>query len=265
MAFYIFDVDGVLTDELARPDQEVLRAIGRLHKKEEQVAFITGRSRKWLADNVFPALDASLDWSSLYCVAEHGAIKGKGPDINSWKLDRDFVIPEKVKKELYKISRKPEYEGLIEWDDTKESMGTVESVHGEPGDEEHLEKTRKALKDYVEEAKKVAEEHGKKVVISTYGVDVTPPDLSKKIGAKWVLNQVSDQNQNVYVFGDSKSDLVMAETAKQCGIKEVHFFWVGDGNEPDNSPNIVLKSSAKKFASGTKEFLEELIEKKHFF
>jgi hydroxymethylpyrimidine pyrophosphatase-like HAD family hydrolase len=254
-------VDGVLTDELARPDQEVLRTIGKLHQQKEQLAFITGRSRKWLADHIFPALDTNLDWSSLYCVAEHGSIKGRGPNISSWELDQDYVISEEVKDKLYKISEKQQYQGLIEWDDTKEAMGTVESVHGDPGDEVHLEKTRKALKDYAEEAKKVAEEHNKKVVISTYGVDVTSKDLSKQIGAKWVLNQASNRDQPVYVFGDSKSDLIMAETAKQLGgANEVIFFWVGDGDIPESN-SFKITSASKKFAEGTKKLLEELLDK----
>lgn len=60
MALYMFDVDGVLTDEHAQPDKEVLREIEKLYKKKEQPpAFITGRSRKWLADNIFTVLDSN--------------------------------------------------------------------------------------------------------------------------------------------------------------------------------------------------------------
>ncbi|WP_421382350.1 HAD-IIB family hydrolase [Bacillus salacetis] len=260
MAFYIFDVDGVLTDEHARPSEEVLHIIEKLYKQNEQLAFITGRSRQWLAENIFTSLSEDLDWSSLYCVAEHGAIKGKGPDIHTWQLDPDFVIPDKVKDELYKISKKREYKGLIEWDDTKESMGTVESVHGDPGDEEHLEKTRKALKAYSEEAKEVADKNNKKVVTSTYGVDVVPPDLSKKVGVQWVVDQVSLNDNPVNVFGDSQGDFIMAETARQYHAEDVTFFWVGDGDPPETEDDqITIKSSSESFAGGTREILKSLL------
>ncbi|KKK39725.1 hypothetical protein WQ57_00010 [Mesobacillus campisalis] len=260
MAFYMFDVDGVLTDELARPDDEVLRLIEKLNEQEEQLAFITGRSRQWLAESVFTKIDPSQDWSDLYCVAEHGAIKGKGLNIETWKLDQEFVIPDEIKDELYKVSENQEFKGLIEWDDTKESMGTVESVHGEAGDDVHLEKTREALRKYAEKAGEIAGKHNKKVVVSTYGVDVTPPNLSKKIGAKWVLAEISFEQQPVYVFGDSKSDLVMAETAIDCGAKEVTFFWVGDGGIPKGGTHeIQSKHSTEPFAAGTKEFLKKLL------
>lgn len=84
-------------------------------------------------------------------------------------------------------------------------MGTVEAVHGEPGDEEHLKKTRQALKAYAEEAKKIAEMHNKKVVVSTYGVDVVPPDLSKKIGAQWILEQTFCFRRNgICVWGQPR-------------------------------------------------------------
>ncbi|WP_174727416.1 HAD-IIB family hydrolase [Mesobacillus harenae] len=261
MAFYIFDVDGVLTDELARPDKDVLRSIEKLHNQKIQLAFITGRSRKWLAENVFTQLDSDQDWTSLYCVAEHGAIKGKGLDIDTWELDQDFVIPKAVKEKLFEISKKQQYQGLIEWDDTKESMGTVESVHGEPGDEEHLKKTKKALNEYADEVQKIADEYGKKVVVSTYGVDVTPPDLSKEIGAKWVFTQASFEDEPVLVFGDSKGDLIMAETAKECGANEVTFFWVGEGDMPESdSYDFDSKGSSEKFAAGTKQLLKGLME-----
>jgi HAD superfamily hydrolase (TIGR01484 family) len=259
MAFYIFDVDGVLTDEHARPNEEVLHTIEKLHKQNEQLAFITGRSRKWLEENIFSSLRKDEDWSSLYCVAEHGAIKGKGPDIHTWQLDQDFVIPDKVKDELQKISRKQEYNGLIEWDDTKESMGTVESVHGNPGDEEHLEKTRKALKAYAKEAEKVADKYSKKVVASTYGVDVVPPDLSKKVGVQWVLDQDSVKGKQLYVFGDSQGDFIMAETARQYGAEDITFFWVGDGDPPEKKDDqITINCSSGNFAEGTKEIFKKL-------
>ncbi|MGD6802389.1 HAD-IIB family hydrolase [Rossellomorea aquimaris] len=260
MTFYIFDVDGVLTDEHARPSEEVLHTIEKLHKQNEQLAFITGRSRKWLADHIFSSLNQEEDWSGLFCVAEHGAIKGKGPDIDKWELDKDFVVPDEVKEELLKISQKQDYDGLIEWDHTKESMGTVESVHGDPGDEEHLKKTQKALKAYSKEAEEVADKHDKKVVVSTYGVDVVPKDLSKKIGAEWVFGQASAEGKSVYVFGDSHGDFIMAETARQCGAEDVTFFWVGDGEPPESQDDhISIKSADGNFARGTLEVLNNLI------
>jgi HAD superfamily hydrolase (TIGR01484 family) len=260
MAFYIFDVDGVLTDEHARPSKDVLSMIEKLHQQDEQLAFITGRSRKWLKENIFSSLNKDQDWSGLYCVAEHGAIKGKGPDIDSWDLDQDFIIPEKVNEPLKKISKKPDYDGLIEWDDTKESMGTVEAVHGDPGDEEHLEKTRKALKAYSEEAKEIADKHNKKVVVSTYGVDVVPPDLSKKVGAQWVFKQTSLDAEPVFVFGDSQGDFIMAETARQSGAKEVTFFWVGEGDAPETEDeNITVEASKGNYAEGTEEIIKDML------
>ncbi|EDL65428.1 HAD-IIB family hydrolase [Bacillus sp. SG-1] len=259
MAFFMFDVDGVLTDEHAQPSEKVLHIIEKLYQQNEQLAFITGRSRKWLAENIFSSLDKEEDWSRLYCVAEHGAIKGKGHDISNWQLDEDFIIQDEIKDKLQRISKKPDYKGLIEWDETKESMGTVEAVHGEPGDEEHLKKTRQALKVYAEEAKKVAEMHNKKVVVSTYGVDVVPPDLSKKIGAQWILEQHSVSEETVYVFGDSQGDFIMAETARQYGAKDITFFWVGDGDSPEKKDDtITIKSASENFAAGTEIILKKL-------
>ncbi|WP_456272931.1 HAD hydrolase family protein [Bacillus sp. AK031] len=260
MPFYIFDVDGVLTDEHARPSKEVLHMIEELHKQNEQIAMITGRSRKWLQENILSALNQHQDWSTLFCVAEHGAIKGIGPDIAKWNLDKQFIVQEEIKEKLRDISQKSQYKGLIEWDGTKESMGTVESVHGNPGDKEHLKQTRQALKEYAAEAKEVAGRYNKKVILSTYGVDVIPPDLSKKIGAEWVFDQASPGESPVYVFGDSPGDLVMAETAVSCGVRNAAFYWVGEGDSPESDTmKIETKSSSAPYAEGTKEFLSLLL------
>ncbi len=259
MAFFIFDVDGVLTDELARPDPIILEAVNNLYKRGDSIAFITGRSRTWLEEHIFSGLDPRQDWSGLYCVAEHGAIKGMGMDINHWKLDTSFVIEEDANDQLQELSKKEQYRGLIEWDETKETMGTVEAVHGDPDDRKHLKENREALKDYSEQAKEIAEAFDKKIAVSTYGVDVTPPELSKEIGAAWIFEQGFDRKQPVYVFGDSESDWVMAETAADFGAENITFYWVGEGSfTGERTERIKVQEASTPFSAGTKELLNEL-------
>lgn len=257
MAFYMFDVDGVLTDENARPDHDAVKMIEKLAEDGHVISFVTGRSRGWLGDNLFPLFRSDLDWSSLYCVSEHGAIKGRGTDISSWNLDDHYVVSDHVKEKLYNVSQKDEYNGLIQWDQTKESMGTVEAVHGDPGDKDHLNKTRQALRDYADDVESIATNSGNKTVVSTYGVDVIHPDLSKKIGAKWILEEIS-KPEEVFVFGDSGGDMVMAVTARDHGLSNITFHWVGEGDEP-HEENITTVSSSNSYSEGTKELLKKHI------
>jgi len=257
MAFYMFDVDGVLTDENARPDEDVVKLIEQLAKDEHILSFVTGRSRGWLSDHLFPLFDDDIDWSSLYCVSEHGAIKGRGTDISSWDLDEEYVISDEVKDKLYKVSQKEKYEGLIQWDQTKESMGTVEAVHGDPGDKEHLKKTRESLQEYADDVQSISSESGNKTAVSTYGVDVIHPDLSKKIGATWILDEIQSAEE-VFVFGDSSGDMVMAVTAREHELENITFYWVGEGETPEEE-NITSISSEASYSEGTKEILEKHI------
>ncbi|MBF0705614.1 HAD-IIB family hydrolase [Alkalihalobacillus hwajinpoensis] len=257
MAFYMFDVDGVLTDENARPDKEVVKMIEKLATEGHILSFVTGRSRGWLSDHLFPLFDDEIDWSSLYCVSEHGAIKGRGTDISSWELDEEYVIADEVKDKLYKVSQKEQYDGLIQWDQTKESMGTVEAVHGDPGDKEHLKKTREALQEYADDVDSISSKSGNKTVVSTYGVDVIHPDLSKKIGATWIIDEIQSADK-VFVFGDSSGDMVMAVTAKEHELNNITFHWVGEGETPQEK-NITSISSKKSYSEGTKELLEKHI------
>ena len=257
MAFYMFDVDGVLTDENARPDQDAVNMIEKLAEDGHVISFVTGRSRGWLGDHLFPLFRSDLDWSSLYCVSEHGAIKGRGTDISSWDLDNEYVVSDEVKEQLYKVSQKDDYSGLIEWDQTKESMGTVEAVHGDPGDKEHLTKTREALRNYADDVASISTNSGNKTVVSTYGVDVIHPDLSKRIGAQWILEEIPTPDE-VYVFGDSSGDLVMAVTARDHGLSNITFHWVGEGSTPTEK-NITTESSSNPYSEGTKELLKKHI------
>ena len=258
MALYMFDVDGVLTDEHAQPDQEAVKLIEKLAKAGHILSFVTGRSRGWLGDHLFPLFDRNIDWSSLYCVSEHGAIKGRGTDISSWELDEEYVISDDVKQKLQEVSQKEQYSGLIEWDHTKESMGTVEAVHGDAGDKEHLNNTRKALREYAEDVEKISSESGNKTTVSTYGVDVIHPDLSKKIGAKWIIDEIHPSDE-VFVFGDSSGDIVMAVTARDNGFDNITFHWVGEGETPEED-NITSESTSHSYSEGTKEILEKHID-----
>ena len=257
MAFYMIDVDGVLTDQNARPDEDVVKMIKQLAKDGHILSFVTGRSRGWLSDYLFPLFDDEIDWSSLYCVTEHGAIKGRGTTISSWDLDEKYVISDEVKEKLYKVSQKETYEGLIQWDQTKESMGTVEAVHGDPDDKEHLKKTRESLQAYADDVESIASESGNKTVVSTYGVDVIHPDLSKKIGATWIINEI-ESAEEVFVFGDSHGDMVMAVTAREHALENITFYWVGEGEKPEEE-NVKTISSNNAYSEGTKEILEKHI------
>ncbi|WP_347548758.1 HAD-IIB family hydrolase [Pseudalkalibacillus hwajinpoensis] len=256
MAFYMFDVDGVLTDENARPDKDAVALIEILAKEGHVLSFVTGRSRGWLGDYLFPLFDDNIDWSSLYCVSEHGAIKGRGTDVSSWNFDDHYDISEEVKKKLYEVSQNEKYEDLIQWDNTKEAMGTVEAVHGEPGNKEHLENTRKALREYAEEVESIANDSNNKTVVSTYGVDVIHPDLSKKIGAEWIIDEIKSAEE-VFVFGDSGGDMVMATTARDKGLSNITFHWVGEGDSPEED-GIKTISSSNSYSEGTIELLKKL-------
>ncbi|WP_273851376.1 HAD family hydrolase [Guptibacillus spartinae] len=257
MALYMFDVDGVLTDENARPDEDVVRKIEKLAIDGHVLSFVTGRSRGWLSDYLFPLFDDEIDWSSLYCVSEHGVIKGRGTDTSSWDLDEGYVISDEVKDKLYKVSQKEKYEDLIQWDQTKEAMGTVEAVHGDPGDKEHLKKTRKALQEYADDVESIASESGNKTAVSTYGVDVIHPDLTKKIGATWILDEIHSAEE-VFVFGDSEGDIVMAVTAREHHIDNITFYWVGEGETPQED-QINSVASEASYSAGTNEILEKHI------
>ena len=128
----LVDVDGVVTDEHARVDSGTIALLLQLADAGAALAFISGRSRRWLETNLMPVLlehapPALVD--SLSFAAEMGAVRKGRKTGNTWQVSTEHAVPGELREELIPLLPRNHLEELIEWDGTKEATATFESIH----------------------------------------------------------------------------------------------------------------------------------------
>lgn len=258
----MFDVDGVVTDEHARVDAELIAELRRLCDAAAQLAFITGRSRRWLEHQLWPELQAAgfeRDSMSMRFAAEMGALRrGRTSDFR-WQVSSQYAVPDELRNRLRSLPERRGLSHLIEWDPTKEATSTFESLH-RPEESGFAARARDALVEVFEEARALAEQFGCRAAMSTYALDILAPTLTKRVGAEFTLSDIENASspERIYVFGDSPGDMAMAETARDLTDARVRFVWVGKGNAP-RSEVIEVHQPPEPHARGTLRALRSLL------
>ncbi len=255
----MFDVDGVLTDEHARVDPEVIGLIGEFVRRDAKVSFISGRSRTWMERNLLPALtDVGVAHTTVCFAAEMGAIRRGASTGHEWQVSTAHAVTEALRQALLPLPARHGLEDLVEWDATKEATATFESIHhpDEPG---HAARAREALAALMPDCTRLAERYRCRAALSTYALDVLAPTLSKRIGAAFALHEAGllRGGSRVVVFGDSAGDLAMAETARGKRA-DARFVWVGRGTPPA-ADGIPVTAAGVPHAPGTAAFLRSLL------
>jgi hydroxymethylpyrimidine pyrophosphatase-like HAD family hydrolase len=234
---FLFDVDGVLTDDAAIVDEVVVHQVLMQAAAGSTVALITGRSAQWLDRWIKPAIfdivrKIGSNWvSNVVWAGEMGSIRRRG--LSKWEIAWDFAVPSELRKELENRTQNRRYKPYLQWDKTKQVTATVEAIHS-PGDAEHQSRTRSALAEWLAEAKPLATKEGFRVQLSTYAVDVLSASLSKRVGVEYALEPLAVRSGQfaIRVFGDSPGDVAMAEAAASLGYENVTFYWLGSGPQP---------------------------------
>lgn len=256
----LFDVDGVLTDEHARVDALLIRAIAALVGAGVGATFITGRSRRWLDEQLLPVLSAggmvpgSPSWRFA---AEMGALRLGRSTGFEWQVSAEHAVPTNLRTELKVLPEEHMLSDRIEWDASKEATATFESLH-RPEVPGFAAAARAALVEIQPECEALASRYGCRAAMSTYALDVLAPHLSKRVGAEFALADMAELSalQRVIVFGDSAGDIRMAEVAREGTSGTVEFVWVGRG-APPASQGVIVRQMPELHAEGTSLFLRE--------
>lgn len=253
----LVDVDGVLTDQDARTDEEAIALLTELVGLGAPAALVTGRSRAWLELHILRHVQ---DAEHLSCAAEYGAVHAERLSA-PWQVSGGFSVPPDLRAELRQRSLDADLAPFVEWDETKECMATVEARHGADGDATHRERTQWALDRYLDRARRLATPRGLNVLRATYAVDVTARDLTKRVGAAWAIARFTDRGADlseIRVFGDSSGDLEMVDVARERGAGRVAFVWLGAGPAPDQAGADVISPGAR-FALGAREVFAQIL------
>ncbi len=256
----VLDVDGVLTDRYARPDVAVVRELAAELSRGTAVGLVTGRSRSWLAAKILDPLSGLLSdarvAARLALACEFGAIYGRGVLPDTWGVAGPCVpraLAEAVRGRL------EAYSDLLEWDATKECIATLEARHAQakrygPG------AVAAALAEFGGAIEPLLATADCTARTSTYTLDVLPAALSKRVGARRVIDLLrEDANlESAVVLGDSPGDVEIAEQALAEGLRDVEFVWLGEGEEPLQPPTVRLVRPRRPYSRGALLYLRSM-------
>ena len=232
---WLFDVDGVITDP---QEKKVLeeglfeQIISRL-EAGEPVAFNTGRDLGFVQEKVIDELLKRTDkkkLQNLFAVAEKGALWAAfGPDGREKEsIDESISVPEEVKNRVRDLV-KQKFSDCMFYDETKRTMISIEMNHN--GDLEEFSVKREEL---LEDLKDIFQElglDGRCIIDSTIiSTDIQSVGVGKNLGATRFLEWLESRGitaEKFFCFGDSKSDLAMAEEIHRQG-EDVEFVFIGD-------------------------------------
>lgn len=268
MNAYIFDVDGVVSDPgEKRPTIDgVLEAIADKLAKNEPVALNTGRSLSWMIERVIaPLLIKVKDKKTLqnfFAVGEKGGTWITFDENGRRQMHKDDSIS--VSSDLQdrvKQLVKDEFSDTTFYDDSKQTMVSTEMIDG-LSDEDREQKYRPAQQRIVQRFEELLREKGIennfKVDPTTIATDIENKHVGKDFAVRKALAWLSSKGikPNKFIaFGDSKSDIPMAEELHRQGLP-VELIFVGNKSDikPSDYPFPITVTNAQ-FELGTLEYL----------
>lgn len=241
----LIDVDGVVTDRYARVSVPVVRELLRLSGAGVKIAFVTGRSERWLRGNLMGKMGKRRKRDMLFLCEFGSVVVGK-------RLPKS-AMPARYVKLAKKIAGAFP---TIEYDDTKETMISMEADMARAGAEGQLEAAGRMLDSMVKGDGRF------RVLRSTYAVDVLRRGVGKRNAARFALKEFGGRNgKRIVVIGDSAADLEMA-------LPGCTFYFVGEKTPGTGVKNFARKGftrngaklifTRKKFSEGALAVLEKL-------
>lgn len=255
MTAWIFDVDGVITNLTAEKIllQQIPMIISDKLKKGEPVAFMTGRSLKWLEETTLSIMQFSENEAkNLFIAAEFGGIIATYTNGQLLpKVNSSYVVPQFLRQKAEGIVNK--YSGTIELED-KQTLFSSKIKKGES-----IERFGDVQQKAMIELKQLLEElrlSDFKVHGDSIGLNIRYKLANKKECINKLLAWLYEKKITVdkfTVFGDSASDLEMGEG---LGLDGLNFEFVFVGKKLEKTPSFTLFQTDKKHDEGTLEYLK---------
>ena len=260
MKAWLFDVDGVLTnpeEKIANP--QILSEIARRLENGDPVALATGRSTDFMRIRVVDPLKELLNnpnqLQNFLAVGEKGGVwmsysEGKEQE----NVDPEIYMPQELVKKVKSLI-KEEFSDVMFFDETKRTMISTEMNDGADMDKYH--ERQKALNEKLKEF--IKDSQGLELDPSVIATDIQHKHVGKDLAVRHVLEWLRERGiklSQVIAFGDSKSDIAMAEEVHRQGLP-VKMIFVGKPSDIEGmeKPFPVVMTS-KLFDKGTLEFLQ---------
>lgn len=231
----LLDVDGVVTDRYAKVSAPVVRELLRLSGLGVKIAFITGRSGKWVRDNILARIPKAAGKKMLF-LCEFGSVV-LGRRLPKRAMPATYIRSAKRIASLF---------STLGYDGTKKTMISMEGSLRSPKGQSELAAAERLLR------LMVRGDGNFRVLRSTYAVDVLRKNVGKRGAARFALREFggTTRGKRVVVIGDSAADLEMARPG--CD-----FYFVGEERpKPTVGKNFTV--TRKKFSGGARLVLEKL-------
>lgn len=261
MNAWLFDVDGVITDpqEKQVTHPQIIDVIVAKLMAKEPVGLITGRSIDWLEDRVLHHFHAKAKGhlSNFFISGEKGGVFGLYDDNDKLKIkvDKKLKVPDEVIKGIKKIVEE-NFSNIMFYDEPKKTMASVEAVDGIPLAD--FKKFQPQLDVLILNILK-RYNLGKTFRIDSVrlSTDIEHVLAGKNLGARRFLDWLNDKNIKIskfYAFGDSASDIAMAEEVHKNG-QDVTFIFVGGKELIQKKYPFKIVFPKSLFAEGVIEFI----------
>ena len=262
----IFDIDGPVTDPSSRriEDAEILDRTLDFMTGKGYVTYNTGRASAVAHQRVIsPLLQRARELGigteivrrRVAIFAEKGAVTSIWDDVSSrWshRIDPATVIPADLSSEVGELLRSdPEFRTYIFFDDTKETMVSVEMRRETSGPAPVLitpSMFKPVAERFASQVRQLAKDRGYadiEVDCTTIAVDIQRRCVGKDLGTKLAFDWLYKLNkfvERVHCFGDSRSDVAMAVEAQAImsrsfadADKRVVYVHVGENLSIDDS------------------------------
>lgn len=236
---YLFDVDGVLTDPVEkRVDREEIfsEIISRL-QNGQPIAFNTGRSTKWVFENVITPMLDRVEYKSIFqnaiVIGEKGgswAIFDENGDAQH-HIVAGLGVSDELQHQIDELVTE-KYAHIMGNLDPKQTMSSIEMLDGA-----NLEDFHAAQKQLVDDLNRLLATSGisgkLRVDATTIATDVENPHVGKALGTERFIEflRLRDIKPTRFIaFGDSPSDLAMADELARRG-RQVEMVYVGDASK----------------------------------
>jgi len=265
---WIFDVDVVITNpsEKRITESEILDRIIEKLEKDEPVALNTGRSLSWMIERVINPMLAKIEnkrvLRNFFAVGEKGGtwltFQDNGEMIEH--KDESIKVPQELAQKIRELIES-DYSDSMFYDDSKETMISTEMKDGHSLEE--FKKIQKELNKKLEELIRQRHlEEELRIDPTTIATDIENMHVGKHFAIErilaWMRKQTIKPKQFI-TFGDSKSDIPMAQRLHQMGFP-IQFIFVGNPNqlEGENLP-FPTTTTKEKFDKGTLEYLSSTV------
>jgi len=232
----IFDVDGVLThpSEKKVTEQGLFSQLINRLEVGEPLILNTGRAVDFIFKRIIDPIEQLAGnkqlLKNLFVVGEKGAVSVQYDNVGKRTecVDRSISIPKALQTEVKQLVEN-EFSDVVFYDVTKKTMISIEMLDGLSIDE-----FKQKQGDLNNKLHELLVQHGLsaeyKIDSTRIATDVENRHVGKGLGVQKALKWLAEQkikSERFITFGDSPSDVAMAEELHQRGLP-VEFVFVGE-------------------------------------